>query len=197
MKIKFAFYVVILLTTLGSCRSYFYLKHSAPIKNDENNTVHILKFSDEILNFTTYGDYQVNKVDKRYIFFKTKDIDEILKLNFQKKFSQQFLFTYTNMSVYNNIIGLYYDKISLNDVMKEYKAKPNINMENGVLYSYNFQKFNVIDIYRKTEKGVIRFININNPNVTDIDYKKYHIEINKLYFELNKNLWDNQFHTFE
>ncbi|WP_162926238.1 hypothetical protein [Chryseobacterium aurantiacum] len=185
------------LITLG-CKNYYYLKHTPPkVDKDEGRAIHHLKFSNENMQLVTYGDYQINTVNKKYIFFTTKNIDQILISNFKKKFSEQFLFMYTNMSVYNNLLGFYYAGSSLDEVMKSYDKKPDIDLTNGILYTYDSGAFDVVDIYKKCDGGVIRFINLNNPDENDPQNKKFHREVNKVFFELNADLWDKSTVDFQ
>lgn len=180
---------------MQSCKNYYYLNQTPPTINEDRYYVHPLKFSDESLQFVTPGDYQYNKVKKDYIYFKTKDINEILKFGFNKPFSRQLLFMYTDMSIYNNLLGFYYENTSLQEIKSS--KTPDIDLGNGILYTYNFGKFNVVDIYKKYDNGVIRFINLNNPNEKDIDYKRFHLEVKMLFFDLNKDFWDNSFVDFK
>jgi len=182
---------------MQSCKNYYYLQHTPAGNNEDGNSVHNLKFANESLQFITFSDYRTNKVNEKYVFFKTKDVTHILKANIKKPYSEQFLFMYTNMSIYNNMLGFYYEGISLDEVMKDYGKKPDIDLGNGIVYSYNSGKFNVVDIYRKSEHGVVRFININNPDEKDPQNKKFHLEIKNLFFDLNKNLWDKNASDFQ
>ncbi|MDQ0780930.1 hypothetical protein [Chryseobacterium sp. W4I1] len=182
---------------MQSCKNYYYLQHTPAVNNEDGNSVHNLKFANESLQFITFSDYRTNKVNEKYVFFKTKDVTHILKANIKKPYSEQFLFMYTNMSIYNNMLGFYYEGISLDEVMKDYNKKPDIDLGNGIVYSYNSGKFNVVDIYRKSEHGVVRFININNPDEKDPQNKKFHLEIKNLFFDLNKNLWDKNASDFQ
>lgn len=174
---------------MQSCKNYHYLKHTPAVSNEDGNTVHQLRFSNESMQFITFSDYQINKVNEKCVFFTTKDINHILKANPKKAYSEQFLFMYTNMSIYNNMLGFYYEAASLDGVMKDYGKKPDVDLGNGVVYIYNSGKFNVIDIYKESDNGVVRFINLNNPDEKDPQNKKFHLEVNNLFFDLNRNLW--------
>ncbi|MGU3377286.1 hypothetical protein [Chryseobacterium sp. M5A1_1a] len=183
---------------LQSCKNYYFLKHTLPTEDrEEGRLTHHLKFSNENMQFVTYGDYQINKVNKKYIFFTTKDIDQILKANFKKKISQQFLFMYTNMSVYNNLLGFYYEGALIDEVMKSYHRKPDADLGNGIVYTYNSGKFKVVDVYRKCNDGVVRFINLNNPYEKDPQNNKFHREVKNLFFDFNANLWDRNAVDFQ
>lgn len=181
---------------LQSCKNYYFLQHT-PKQSKDSRYFYNLKFSNENIEFYTYGDYVYNKVDKKLIYFKTKDIDKVLKLTINKPFTEQFLFMYTYMSTYNNLLGFYYENTSIEEVKKFNYDKESKDLGNGVLYTYNFGKFNIVDIYRKTNIGVIRFININNPNEKDIDHKKFHREVRGLFFDLNSELWENSYVDFK
>ncbi|MDR2206927.1 MAG: hypothetical protein LBE36_12320 [Flavobacteriaceae bacterium] len=185
----------LLFSVFQSCQNYFFLTQETPDKSD-GYLVHTLKFSNQTLEFATFGDYHINKIDKRFIFFKTKDVRKLLNQNFKKPFDEQFLFTYTNLSSYNNILGFYYGETSLENVKKSYPTQPNISLKNGILYSYDFGKFKVIDIYKETENGIIRFINLNDPNGK---IEHFYRENSQLYFELNPYLWtwDEKYLTSE
>ncbi len=74
---------------------------------------------------------------------------------------------------------------------------PDVDLGNGALYTYRSEKFNVVDIYRKSEGGVIRFVNLNNPDEEDPQNKKFHREVNTLFFNLNSNLWDKSAVDFQ
>ncbi|MCS3533128.1 hypothetical protein [Chryseobacterium sp. JUb7] len=159
--------------------------------NDGPYGIHTFQFSNESLEFTMYGDYVYNKVEKDLIYFKTKNVNSILKSHFNKTFTQQFLFMYTFIGTYNNLLGFYYESVSLEDIRNYNLKESGVDLGNGIMYNYNFGKFAVVDIFRKTDKGVIRFVNINNPKEIDPDRKKFHREVNGLFFKLNQNLWDN------
>lgn len=183
---------------MQSCKNYYYLKHTIPSNNEEGNRIHNLKISDENIQFITYSDYQFNKVNEKYVFFATKDIDHILKTHIKKASAEQFMFMYTNMSIYNNMLGFYYKDISLENVVQDYDRKPDADLGNGVLYTYDSGKFNVVDIYRRCSNGgVIRFINLNNPDEKDPQFKKFHREVNNLFFDLNHSLWDKNAVDFQ
>ncbi|CEJ68528.1 hypothetical protein BN1195_00816 [Chryseobacterium oranimense G311] len=192
MNKKNSIFIVILLFSLilQSCKNYYFLKHTPSIDGG-TYAVHNLKFSDENIQFTMYGDYVYNKINKKLIYFNKKDIDNILKSHVEKPFTEQFLFMYTFIGPYNNLLGFYYENITLEEIKKYNINNQGTDLGNGILYTYNSGKFNVIDIFRKSDKGVVRFININNPKETDPNYKKFHREVNGLFFDLNKNLWDN------
>jgi hypothetical protein len=189
--------LLILSFIMQSCKNYYYLQHTPAVNNEDGNSVHNLKFANESLQLITFSDYRINKVNEKYVFFKTKDISHILKANIKKPYSEQFLFMYTNMSIYNNMLGFYYEGTSLDEVMKDYGKKPDVDLGNGILYTYNSGKFNVVDIYRKSDHGVVRFINLNNPDEKDPQNKKFHLEVKNLFFDLNRNLWDNNASDFQ
>ena len=183
---------------MQSCKNYYYLKHSPASNNEDGNRLHHIKVSDENIQFITYSDYQFNKVNEKYVFFTTKDIDHILKANIRKASGEQVMFMYTNMSIYNNLLGFYYKDVSLENVVQDYNRKPDVDLGNGVLYTYDSGKFNVVDIYRKCSNGgVIRFINLNNPDEKDPQFKKFHREVNNLFFDLNQSLWDKNAVDFQ
>lgn len=183
---------------MQSCKNYYYLKHSPASNNEDGNRLHHIKVSDENIQFITYSDYQFNKVNEKYVFFTTKDIDHILKANIRKASGEQVMFMYTNMSIYNNLLGFYYKDVSLENVVQDYNRKPDVDLGNGVLYTYDSGKFNVVDIYRKCSNGgVIRFINLNNPDEKDPLFKKFHREVNNLFFDLNQSLWDKNAVDFQ
>lgn len=183
---------------MQSCKNYYYLKHSPASNNEDGNRLHHIKVSDENIQFITYSDYQFNKVNEKYVFFTTKDIDHILKSNIRKASGEQVMFMYTNMSIYNNLLGFYYKDVSLENVVQDYNRKPDVDLGNGVLYTYDSGKFNVVDIYRKCSNGgVIRFINLNNPDEKDPQFKKFHREVNNLFFDLNQSLWDKNAVDFQ
>lgn len=183
---------------MQSCKNYYYLKHSPASNNEDGNRLHHIKVSDENIQFITYSDYQFNKVNEKYVFFTTKDIDHILKANIRKASGEQVMFMYTNMSIYNNMLGFYYKDVSLENVVQDYNRKPDVDLGNGVLYTYDSGKFNVVDIYRKCSNGgVIRFINLNNPDEKDPQFKKFHREVNNLFFDLNQSLWDKNAVDFQ
>lgn len=183
---------------MQSCKNYYYLKHSPASNNEDGNRLHHIKVSDENIQFITYSDYQFNKVNEKYVFFTTKDIDHILKSNIRKASGEQVMFMYTNMSIYNNLLGFYYKDVTLENVVQDYDKKPDVDLGNGVLYTYDSGKFNVVDIYRKCSNGgVIRFINLNNPDEKDPQFKKFHREVNNLFFDLNQNLWDKNAVDFQ
>lgn len=183
---------------MQSCKNYYYLKHSPASNNEDGNRLHHIKVSGENIQFITYSDYQFNKVNEKYVFFTTKDIDHILKANIRKASGEQVMFMYTNMSIYNNLLGFYYKDVSLENVVQDYNRKPDVDLGNGVLYTYDSGKFNVVDIYRKCSNGgVIRFINLNNPDEKDPQFKKFHREVNNLFFDLNQSLWDKNSVDFQ
>ncbi|WP_262149078.1 hypothetical protein [Chryseobacterium foetidum] len=194
-KILIKSIIIISCFLMQNCKNYYYLKQTPPIIHEGEYYAYQLKFSNENLQFITPGDYRYNKVKKDYIYFKTKDINKILTSTINKPFNEQFLFMYTNMSIYNNLLGFYYRNTSLQEI-KNNKA-PDINLGNGILYTYHFGKFDVVDIYRECDSGVIRFININNPNEKDANNKRFHLEVKMLFFNLNKDLWDNSFVDFK
>lgn len=182
--------LILLSFMMQSCKNYYYLKHTPAVDNEDRNPVYDLKFGKESMQFTTFADYQVNMINKKYIFFATKDVNQVLKTNFSKPFTEQFMFMYTKMSIYNNLLGFYYEGASLEEVKQAYGRNPDADMGNGVLYAYDSGKFHVVDIYRKTDNGVVRFVNMSNPDEKDSPNKKFHLEIRNLFFGLNIQLWE-------
>lgn len=197
-KKRLTFWTLLILGfTMQSCKNYYYLQHTPAVNNEDGNSVYHLKFANQSLQFITFSDYRINKVNEKYVFFKTKDISHILNAHIKKPYSEQFLFMYTNMSIYNNMVGFYYEGTSLDEVIKDYGRKPDADLGNGILYTYNSKQFNVVDIYRKSDHGVVRFINLNNPDEKDPQNKKFHMEVKNLFFDLNRNLWDTNVSDFQ
>ncbi|REC46248.1 hypothetical protein [Chryseobacterium pennipullorum] len=182
---------------LQSCKNYYYFKHTPAVNNEEGNKIHQLKFSNENMEFVTFSDYQFNSINQKYVFFTTKDVSRILKTHMKKPVTEQFLFMYTNMSIYNNLLGFSYEGTSLEDVEKEYGRTPDVDLGNGILYTYDSGTFNVVDIYKKYNGGVVRFINLNSPNEKDPENKKFHLEVKNLFFGLNGGLWDKNAADFQ
>lgn len=74
---------------------------------------------------------------------------------------------------------------------KRYSEIPHKEDLNQVFSRYSFGKFQVFDLFKKVDGGVIRFVSINNPSYSkDPDYKKFNREINYMFFEINNLLWD-------
>lgn len=188
MKRKiFKFCMASLIFCAFSCTSYIKKIHTDSLPDSENNTKK-LSFQDGSLNFSFYGDYVFDKTDKRFIFFTNKEIGDMLK-NLKDKPSSQILFTYTPTSIYNNILGFYYAGKTLEDIKKGFPSKkPEKEMPGGLLYHYQHNGHDIIEVYKQEEKGVVRLMALNNPKKQNAD--KFKLENDKLFFELNAGLWN-------
>lgn len=177
---------VICFSTAVSCTSYIKVVPTKLISDSENITRTIF-FPGGTLDTGFYGDYLFDKVDKKQVFFSNKDISGILG-NLHAKPSSQILFTYTPNSIYNHILGFYYADTSLQDIKTDFFIKtPEKELQNGLRYIYRYKEYEVMEVYKQQEKGVIRFISINNSVNQPVD--KFRLENNKVFFELNSGWW--------
>lgn len=134
-----------------------------------------------------YGDYIFDKVDKKFIFFTNKDISDILN-NLKIKPASQILFTYTKSSIYNNMLGFYYADKSLTDIKNNFFIKTTEKeMQNGLLYTYEYKSYYIMEFYRQQENGVVRFISVNNSSKQTIE--KFSLENNNVFFDINSGIW--------
>ena len=188
---KILFYItgVNFALTAVSCTNYIKTVHTDALPNAENVTKK-LSFQEGSLNMNFYGDYIFDKTDKKLIFFTNSEVSHILK-NIKDSPSSQILFTYTPSSIYNNMLGFYYAGKKLQQVKTEFASKkPDQEMQNGLIYTYQYNGHDVMDVYRQTEKGIVRLIALNNPEKQNSD--KFKLENNKLLFELNSDFWADQ-----
>ncbi|KMQ60520.1 hypothetical protein ACM40_12135 [Chryseobacterium sp. BLS98] len=181
--ISYLFSITLLITF--SCTNYIKPIHTEAVPNPENITRKLF-LQNETLDVNFYGDYIFNKVEKEFIFFTNKDVDNILN-NLKQKPSSQVLFTYTKISIYNNMLGFYYAGKTLADIKNNFSIKtPEKEIQNGLLYGYEYNGYYIIEVYRQTEKGVVRFISINNSAKQTVE--KFRLENTKLFFEVNSGL---------
>ncbi|KMQ58495.1 hypothetical protein ACM46_22620 [Chryseobacterium angstadtii] len=86
------------------------------------------------------------------------------------------------------MLGFYYEGKSLAEIKDNFSVKtPEKEMQNGLVYAYEYNGYSIMECYRQQEKGVIRFISINNSAKQPVD--KFRLENSKLFFELNPRLW--------
>lgn len=186
-RIIFNFCTAGLIFSVFSCTGYIKTVHTDPLPDAENITKK-LSFQDGSVSFRFYADYIFDKTDKKLIFFTNKEIGGLLK-NIKDKPSSQILFTYTPTSIYNNMLGFYYAGKTIEDIKKDFSSgTPEKEMPGGLLYRYQYNGHDILDIYKKDEKGVVRFIAINNPGKQTAD--KFKLENDKLFFELNAGWWN-------
>ncbi|KXH79544.1 hypothetical protein [Chryseobacterium kwangjuense] len=165
-----------------SCTSYIKPIHTKPVSGAENITRKLI-LQNETMEVNFYGDYIFDRVDKNFIFFTNKDISGILA-NLELKPSSQVLFTYTRSSIYNNMLGFYYHGKTLQDIKNNVSGKtPEKEMQGGLLYTYQYKSFYIMDWYKQEEKGVVRFISVNNSAKQSVD--KFRLENTNLFFEIN------------
>lgn len=147
-------------------------------------------YKDEVISDTIKlklpGDYGFEADKKEYIYFKNRQITKLLRQNINQKPTEQFLFCYTYMPIYINLLGFYYENLSLSEVEKSYFGIPNFeNKNNGIVYYYNFEEFQVMDAYKKWGKGTLRFLSVDNPKSNN----KYELETGT-FFYYNNHLWE-------
>lgn len=184
-KINFYVFATILVLITFSCTNYIKTIHTEAVSDSENITKKLF-LQNETLDVNFYGDYIFNKVEKKFIFFTNKDVGNILN-NLKEKPSSQVLFTYTRISIYNNMLGFYYAGKTLADIKNNLSMKtPEKEMQNGLLYSYEYNGYYIMEIYRQTEKGVVRFISVNNSAKQTIE--KFRQENIGLFFDINSGL---------
>lgn len=61
-------------------------------------------------------------------------------------------------------------------------------MPNGLLYTYEYKGYYIMEFYRQQEKGVVRFISLNNSAKQSVD--KFRLENNSVFFDVNYGLWN-------
>lgn len=185
---------IISLTTV-SCQNYYYFGGQQKVKTDKPDQYEklVLTFENgkQTLPFYMYGDYQAKRANKEYIFFKNSEMKRLLHNQLPQKNGEQFLFIYTDQPTFSNILGFYYKDLYVNDIKAQYSAINRASGQNQAFYKYAFGKFQVFDLYKNVDGGVIRFITVNNPEYTkDPDYKWYNREINTMFFDINQSLWE-------
>jgi len=85
------------------------------------------------------------------------------------------------------MLGFYYVGKTLADIKNNFSIKtPEKEMQNGLLYAYEYNGYYIIEVFRETEKGVVRFISINNSSKQAVE--KFRQENTKLFFEINSGL---------
>ncbi|REC63246.1 hypothetical protein DRF65_06220 [Chryseobacterium pennae] len=186
---------VLSLLSLISCKNYYYFKGQENVETDhpDKYSKFVLTFDNgnQHIPFYTYGDYQFKKIDKQYIFFKNPEMHKLLHDKLPQMNGEQFLFMYTNQPTFSNILGFFYKDMSIEDVKKLYTAVQHREDETQLFSRYNFGKFQVYDFYKTIQGGVVRFISVNNPDYSkDPDYKWFNREINTVFFDINRSLWD-------
>ncbi|UKB83352.1 hypothetical protein LF887_20425 [Chryseobacterium sp. MEBOG06] len=184
---------ILALFCLTSCQNYYFLKEQRVESDNQSYSKFKLYFDQgkNQIDFYTYGDYVYNKVDKQYIYFTSSEMRKLLYHNIPQNYTEQFLFMYTYQPTFSNILGFYYKGVSIEEVKKRYSEIPHKEDLNQVFSRYSFGKFQVFDLFKKVDGGVIRFVAINNPNYPkDPNYKNFNKEINDMFFENNNLLWD-------
>ncbi|PQA95725.1 hypothetical protein B0A69_04965 [Chryseobacterium shigense] len=184
---------ILALFCLTSCQNYYFLKEQRVESDNQSYSKFKLYFDQgkNQIDFYTYADYVYNKVDKQYIYFTSSEMRKLLYHNIPQNYTEQFLFMYTYQPTFSNILGFYYKGVSIEEVKKRYSEIPHKEDLNQVFSRYSFGKFQVFDLFKKVDGGVIRFVAINNPNYPkDPNYKNFNKEINDMFFENNNLLWD-------
>ncbi|UUC44622.1 hypothetical protein [Flavobacterium cerinum] len=180
---------VTFLFLLSGCANYYYQGGQKKVASDQNDRFNKFQLTfdggKQKMNFYTYGDYVYNRVDKEYIFFKNSEMKQILLYKNPKKYTEQFLFMYSNQPTFATIFGFYYKGMSIEDIKDNYASVSYKQTEDQLLSRYTFEKFQVFDFYKNVDGGIIRFISLNNPDADDLDYKKFEKEIRTVFFEAN------------
>ncbi|PIF44480.1 hypothetical protein CLU96_1455 [Chryseobacterium sp. 52] len=168
-----------------SCTTYIKPIHTESVPDSANITRKLI-LQNETQDVNFYGDYIFDKVDRKFLFFTNKEIRGVLS-NLKLKPSSQVLFTYTRFSIYNNMLGFYYTGKTLADIKTNFSIRtPEKEMQNGLLYAYEYKGFYIMEVFRQEEKGVLRFISINNSAKQSVD--KFRQENTGLFFEVNSGL---------
>lgn len=186
---------VVSLLSLISCKNYYYFNGQQNVKTDhpDMHSKFVLTFDHgkQHIPFYTYGDYRYKKIDKQYIFFKNSEMHKLLHDKLPQKNGEQFLFMYTNQPTFSNILGFFYKDMNIEELKKLYATVNHKEDETQLFSRYNFGKFQVYDFYKTVNGGIIRFVSINNPDYSkDLDYKWFNKEINTMFFDINRSLWD-------
>lgn len=180
---------VCMVLCLVSCTNYIRVIPTDQVPDTENITRKIF-FHTGTLDISFYADYIFDRTAKKEVFFTNKYVREILN-HFNAEPCEQILFTYTPGSIYNNMLGFYYEGKKIEDVKKFFSVKtPEKEMQNGLQFIYQHKGYDVMEIYIQEEKGILRFISINNPAKQSVD--KFKLENNKIFFELNTKFWLGQ-----
>lgn len=184
-KIKVLILPIFLALTL-SCTNYI-----RPVNTVKNHSLingnPVLKINRDTLSLKVLGDYRFSRPNDSLIFTTNKELKQLLKRKQLRLPKNQILFTYTNMPIYNNVFGFYYNDLSLDSIQKLYDFKPKISRPNGMMYTYEYQDKTIADIYRETDHGIIRIICIGQPNY---DSEKFLVsEVEYVFFENNENWW--------
>ncbi|GAB0157980.1 hypothetical protein CHRYSEOSP005_32820 [Chryseobacterium sp. Alg-005] len=174
--------------TMTSCTNYIKVMDSKKISDKENSlSTRVIELKGESLGINFYGDYEFENINKKFVFFKNSDIKHLLG-NLNEK-PEQVLFTYTETSIYNNVVGFFYENMSLENIKGQLSKQPDQDMGNGLLYRYPYKDYAIIDVYRQQKNGVVRFIAINNPKNQKND--QFELENEGLFFKINTQLWTN------
>lgn len=152
-----------------SCANYI-----RPVNTVKNHSLingnPVLKIDRDTLSLKMLGDYRFSQPKDSLIFTTNKELKQLLKRKQLRLPKIVILFTYTNMPIYNNVFGFYYNDLSLDSIQKLYDFKPKIYYPNGMMYTYESQGKTIADIYRETDHGIIRIICIGQPNLTAKDF---------------------------
>ncbi len=186
---KFQIYFFILITNFSCTNNYF---HSSQMKiQSDDPTLQKIKLGIPLDSVEIYlfGDYFTFDEEKENIWIENKDFSKLLYHTLRTKPDKQVLFTFNNLSEFNNMFGFYYEGMDLSLIKNSFKETEYYKSEKGITYFYPFESYEISDSFLEKGNGILRIITLNNPF-----YEKdslgvhYYREINQLLFQLNKDL---------
>lgn len=136
------------------------------------------------------GDYKRFQGDKELIWINQKELSQLMTSKIKLKPDHQVLFTFNDISEFNNTFGFFYDNLSSELLNEKMEGIDFYRFQNGIQFFYPFMNFQVVDTFLEKGNGQLRFLSINRPNYEKDPHQVfYYDELNRLFFTINSHLF--------
>lgn len=184
-KIIYTLVICLIGLFLNSCTSYIRLIDVKRVPNENAMQSRVFDLSTDTLEMQFFSDYRFDKLLKEFIVVSNSDLKKINSKYIQLNNAKQFLFTYTDLPDLNNVVGLYYENQTIEEVQKLYLATPIMNDYNGLMYVFDYKGYFIADVFKSVEGGVIRFLNVSKFISEGHEKSFIEHEIKEMYFVRN------------
>ena len=187
---KFGF-LLIGCILLSACSTNYFQSSQTQVTSDVKSYQKI-QLGQPLDSISLYlmGDYKRFQGDKELIWINQKDLSQLITSKIKSKPDYQVLFTFNDISEFNNTFGFYYENLS-NELLKEKMEGIDFyRFHNGIQFFYPFLNFQVVDTFLEKGSGQLRFLSVNRPNYAKDPHQVYYYdELNKLFFTINSPLF--------
>lgn len=184
-KLIYTFVICVVMLFASSCNSYIRVMDIKQVPNDNAMQSRVFELPADTLTMQFFGDYRFDKLLKDFILVSNADFKKMINKNIQLGKSKQFTFTYTDMPDLNNVVGLYCENQTIENVQKVYSGKPYFSNHSGVMYTFEYNGAIVADVFKQVEGGIVRFLNVSKQEGERQKNAFIEYEVKELYFVRN------------